>query len=86
MSENSRGSDIKRDNSLESNKDKSSNPKKAGTNIATNVGTSTGAFMAGKTSVAEMKSRKKNHLQLHDSDSDADEDWVNFVNSRARIE
>ena len=86
MSKESRVSDIKRDNLLESDKDEGSNPKKAGTNITTNVGTSTGAFMAGKTSVAEMKSRKKNHLQLHDSDSDADEDLVNFVNSRARVE
>ena len=28
-----------------------------------------------------MKSIKKSHARVHDSDSDADEDWVKFIDS-----
>ena len=74
MSKSSKDTDAKKVQLLESNKDKGSDPKKVGFNITTNVGTSTGAFMTGRTSLTEMKSLNKNQVHLHDSDSDADED------------
>lgn len=56
--------------------------KKAGFNIATDFRTSSRASRTGKTFMAKMKSPKKNQVHLHDSVSDVDEDWVNFIDSR----
>ena len=66
MNKYSRDASAKKFHLLESIKDKSSDPKKVGFNIATNVGTSTGASWTGKTFVTEMKSMRKNQVHIHD--------------------
>ena len=81
MSKNSRDTGAKKVQLLESNKDKGSDPKKAWFNMTTNVGTSTGAFLTWKSFVTEMKSLKNSHVQVQNSDSDANEYWVNFIDS-----
>lgn len=47
---------------------------------------SVGAFMTGKKYVTKMKSLKKSYVKKHDSNSDADEDWLTFMNSRGWTE
>lgn len=57
-------------------KAKSIDPKNIESMVETFVGSSTEASVTGKTFLTKMKSLKKNHGQLHESDSDVDEDWV----------
>lgn len=58
-------------------KDLENNESKMGTHAGPSVGVS----VTRKKFVTEMKSLKKRHVQKQDSDSDADENWVNFIES-----
>lgn len=66
-------------------KAKEKNNKKVGSSSHASVegphgGPSSGTTITRKTSVIKMNIMKKNRVQ--DSDSDADDDWVTFMNAR----
>lgn len=64
---------------LETNMEVCSSSKKVVSNTVTNVGTSTRTPRIGKTFVTKMKSLEKKHDQILDSNSEANKDWINFI-------
>lgn len=61
-------------------------PKKDEFKVEKFGGSSTRASMTRKKFETKMKPFKKIHAQLHDSDLNADEDWVTFVKSGGRFD
>lgn len=53
--------------------------------LKTHTRTSGGTTVTGNKSVTKMKSLKKRIIQAHDSDSEADEYWVTYMNCRGWI-
>lgn len=55
--------------------------KKFETKVKTHVGPSVGVIVSRSNFVTNMNSSKKRHVQTHDFDLGADEDWVTFIDS-----